>query len=136
MSEKRRHITLSRAHIHLPPDTGAKIADSVAGAVGSWRFIILQSACLLFWIVFNSLSFTFHWDGPPFILLNLMLSFQAAFTGPFVMMAQNRQATKDRLRDDLEAKEVSDLYNNHQLLLDINRQQLEILSKLEGNNAR
>ncbi|HLV97259.1 MAG TPA: DUF1003 domain-containing protein [Ktedonobacterales bacterium] len=76
---------------------GAKIADTVASTVGSWRFIIIQSIILLAWLVANSLAWKFHWDPYPFILLNLALSFQAAYSAPFVMMSQNRQAEKDRL---------------------------------------
>jgi uncharacterized membrane protein len=120
---------MSRRHIHIAPDTGAKIADKVADTVGSWRFILIQSAFLAAWIIFNSLAFTYHWDGPPFILLNLMLSFQAAFTGPFVMMSQNRQAQKDRLRDDLEAQEVAELFQ-------MNKTQLEILEALHKLQAQ
>ncbi|HEY7126844.1 MAG TPA: DUF1003 domain-containing protein [Ktedonobacterales bacterium] len=77
---------------------GAKIADQVAATVGSWRFIITQSIILALWIILNSVAwFYFHWDSYPYILLNLALSFQAAFAAPFVMMSQNRQADKDRL---------------------------------------
>jgi uncharacterized membrane protein len=76
---------------------GDKIADAVASTVGSWRFIIIQSCILLAWLIVNSLAWAFKWDPYPFILLNLALSFQAAYSAPFVMMSQNRQAEKDRL---------------------------------------
>jgi uncharacterized membrane protein len=76
---------------------GQRIADKVAATVGSWPFIITQSIILAVWLVLNSLAFIYHWDPYPFILLNLMLSFQAAYAAPFVMMSQNRQAEKDRL---------------------------------------
>jgi uncharacterized membrane protein len=77
---------------------GQKVADTVAATVGSWRFIITQSIILLAWLFFNILALgVYHWDPYPFILLNLMLSFQAAYAAPFVMMSQNRQAEKDRL---------------------------------------
>jgi len=76
---------------------GARIADGVASTVGSWRFIIIQSVLLFAWIVINVTAFIEHWDPYPFILLNLALSFQAAYAAPFVMMSQNRQAAKDRL---------------------------------------
>ncbi len=76
---------------------GQKIADAVASTVGSWRFIIIQSIILLLWLVLNSLAWSLKWDPYPFILLNLALSFQAAYSAPFVMMSQNRQAEKDRL---------------------------------------
>ncbi|SRR5712691_11461661 len=76
---------------------GQKIADKVAATVGSWRFIIIQSILLAIWLILNSLAWAFRWDAYPFILLNLALSFQAAYSAPFVMMSQNRQAEKDRL---------------------------------------
>jgi uncharacterized membrane protein len=85
---------------------GQVIADRVAAAVGSWPFIIVQSVILVAWIAANLYLVTravLHpgglkaWDPYPFILLNLVLSFQAAYTGPVVMMSQNRQAEKDRL---------------------------------------
>ena len=74
---------------------GARAADWVASTVGSWRFILIQSAALTTWIVWNVLHPT-SFDPYPFILLNLVLSFQAAYTGPIVMMAANRAADRDR----------------------------------------
>lgn len=76
---------------------GDRLSDRVASVMGSWHFIITQSILLLLWIFINSLAFTFHWDGYPYILLNLALSFQAAFATPVILMSQNRQAAKDRL---------------------------------------
>jgi uncharacterized membrane protein len=76
---------------------GQRVADIVASTVGSWRFIIIQSCILAFWIFANATGkFGIKWDEPPFILLNLLLSFQAAYTGPVVMMSQNRQSEVDR----------------------------------------
>jgi uncharacterized membrane protein len=76
---------------------GQRVADKVAATVGSWRFIIIQSFILAVWLALNITGIVFRWDPYPFILLNLMLSFQAAYAAPFVMMSQNRQAEKDRL---------------------------------------
>lgn len=76
---------------------GQRIADSVAKHMGSWPFIIIQSILLIIWILLNILAFVHHWDPYPFILLNLALSFQAAYAAPIIMMSQNRQAEKDRL---------------------------------------
>ena len=76
------------------------LADMVAAVVGSWPFIAIQSVLLVIWIAVNVVLAMRHsdkaWDPYPFILLNLALSFQAAYTGPIVMMSQNRQAEKDR----------------------------------------
>jgi len=75
---------------------GQKIADQVAATMGSWRFIIIQSALLVVWVALNVTMIVFHWDPYPFILLNLALSFQAAYAAPFIMMSQNRQQEIDR----------------------------------------
>jgi uncharacterized membrane protein len=75
---------------------GQRIADTVASTMGSWRFIIIQSVILLFWIALNVTAFVQQWDPYPFILLNLALSFQAAYAAPFIMMSQNRQQDIDR----------------------------------------
>src|SRR5947208_3582673 len=76
---------------------GQKVADKVAATVGSWPFIITQSIILASWIILNTIAWIDKWDPYPYILLNLALSFQAAYAAPFVMMSQNRQAEKDRL---------------------------------------
>jgi len=76
---------------------GERTADKVATIVGSWRFIVGQSILLLFWVILNVAAWIQHWDPYPFILMNLFLSMQAAFTAPVIMMSQNRQATRDRL---------------------------------------
>ena len=75
---------------------GQSIADAVAATMGSWKFIIIQSIILMFWIVLNVTAYIQQWDPYPFILLNLALSFQAAYAAPFIMMSQNRQQDIDR----------------------------------------
>jgi uncharacterized membrane protein len=76
---------------------GQRIADALALVMGSWTFIIVQSTILAIWITLNVIAWIRHWDPYPFILLNLALSFQAAYAAPIIMMSQNRQAAKDRL---------------------------------------
>lgn len=101
---------------------GERVADGVAATVGSWPFIIVQTTLLAAWIVVNAFVIK-DWiqgkpfDPYPFILLNLVLSFQAAYTGPVVMMSQNRQAAKDR--DEAEHD------------YEVNREALERLQRLE-----
>jgi uncharacterized membrane protein len=69
--------------------------------MGSWPFIIIQSLILVAWMALNLTAYVEHWDPYPFILLNLALSFQAAYAAPFIMMSQmmsqNRQAAIDRV---------------------------------------
>jgi len=91
--------------------TGQKISDVVAKTVGSWKFIIIQSVCILAWISYNSINSPNTWDPYPFILLNLMLSFQAAYTAPAIMMSQNRLSEIDRQQasDDFEINVKAEL---------------------------
>lgn len=79
-----------------PPTTGQRLADGVAATIGSWRFIAIQSTAIVVWMVGNVMSKGGAWDPYPFILLNLLLSFQAAYTAPAIMMSQNRQSELDR----------------------------------------
>lgn len=79
-----------------PLSTGQRIADGVARIVGSWRFILIQTALLAIWIALNATAYVARWDPYPFILLNLVLSFQAAYTAPIIMMSQNRLSEVDR----------------------------------------
>ncbi len=85
--------------LHLEEATfGQRLADSMANALGSWPFIIGQSAFMAGWIAFNLYAiFGAHWDPYPFIFLNLVLSFQATYAGPILLLAANRQAQRDRL---------------------------------------
>ncbi len=77
---------------------GQRAADAVARRLGSWRFLIIQSGVLAAWIAFNIAEVIFKpFDPYPFILLNLVLSFQAAYAAPVLLMSANRQAEKDRL---------------------------------------
>jgi uncharacterized membrane protein len=75
-----------------------RLADNIAKFGGSWKFIIWFGVFLAVWIVWNTIAFTkhIHFDEPPFILLNLCLSFIAAFQAPVIMMSQNRQASRDK----------------------------------------
>jgi uncharacterized membrane protein len=83
---------------HEDRTLGERVADHAASAIGSWTFLIVQSALLVIWIIFNVVAlFIAHWDPYPFILLNLMLSVQAAYAAPVLMLASVRQSKKDRL---------------------------------------
>jgi uncharacterized membrane protein len=110
---------------------GQRAADSIANIMGSWKFLIIQSVILFLWVVLNIAAYVNHWDPYPFILLNLFLSLQAAYTAPVIMMSQNRQAERDRLEAhndyniNLKAEEEVRLIIEH----------LEIQNKaLEDNN--
>ena len=81
---------------------GDRVADSVARFGGSWTFIILFGAVLLLYTTTNIVLKGRAWDPYPFILLNLFLSMLAAIQAPVIMMSQNRQDTKDRVRGELD----------------------------------
>ena len=89
--------------VALEPLTfGDKVSDFVSSIVGSWSFIIIQTIIMIFWISVNIYGFLNRWDPYPFMLLNLGLSFQAAYTAPIIMMSQNRMEDKDRQRAILD----------------------------------
>ncbi|MBZ5569307.1 MAG: DUF1003 domain-containing protein [Acidobacteriia bacterium] len=81
---------------------GERIADSVASFGGSWSFIILFGVLLTMYTMINVRLANHAWDPYPFILLNLFLSMLAAIQAPVIMMSQNRQDKKDRLRGELD----------------------------------
>jgi uncharacterized membrane protein len=81
---------------------GERIADKVAGFGGSWTFIIAFSMAISAYTLINIVLRHAAWDPYPFILLNLFLSMLAAIQAPVIMMSQNRQDTRDRLRGELD----------------------------------
>lgn len=119
-----------RAAIHEPRHAGERIADHVTGGMGSWRFIIIQTALVVVWMAANAWLLSRPFDPYPFILLNLAFSTQAAYASPLILMSQNRAAARDRARDDLEAREVHLMTRQLGLLERINRQQLALLVAL------
>jgi uncharacterized membrane protein len=118
--------------------TGQRIADRLATVMGSWPFIIVQSIILAIWISLNVIGYINHWDPYPFILLNLALSFQAAYAAPIIMMSQNRQAAKDRLMAEqdyeinLKAEEELKSIMSH--LEQQDEVMLDILRRMEGQH--
>lgn len=96
-----------------------RLADRIAAFGGSWIFIIFFASFLVLWMTWNTLKMTTHFDPRPFILLNLVLSFIAAFQAPVILMSQNRQTSRDR-RESLidfsinyKAEEEIDDMQNH-----------------------
>ena len=143
--EKRARRQARRQQHEETLTLGQRIADGVAETIGSWRFIIIQSVFLAAWIALNVVGYINAWDPYPFILLNLMLSFQAAYSAPFILMSQNRQEARDRQRaeldllTDLKAETlIEELHGNLEdlrlkrwaELLEIQQQQIELLSNL------
>ena len=106
---------------------GQKISDNVASTVGSWPFIIIQSCILVSWMFLNVTAYIRQWDPYPFILLNLVLSFQAAYAAPFIMMSQNRQAALDRI----DARHDYDINIKAELEIELLHQKIDLLRENE-----
>ncbi|MDX6286179.1 MAG: hypothetical protein QOG53_1664 [Frankiales bacterium] len=78
---------------------GERAADRVAAGFGSWRYLGYQTAGVTVWLAINAVGlFALHWDPYPFILLNLIFSTQASYAAPLILLAQNRQADRDRMK--------------------------------------
>ena len=101
------HRTWHEKH-HATLSFGGRVADMVANGMGSWKFIILQTALVILWMGLNLVGFMFHWDVYPFILLNLLFSTQAAYAAPIIMMSQNRQNERDRMHAEQDYKTNKD----------------------------
>ncbi|MFH0816874.1 MAG: DUF1003 domain-containing protein [Methanobacteriota archaeon] len=139
-TEFRRHLTF-----------GERLADRVAAFGGSWTFIGIFSAIIIAWVAANSIALLSEpFDPYPYILLNLVLSTLAAMQAPIIIMSQNRQAERDRLRAqedykvnlkaELEIRHLNEkmdnmVSNQWQRLLEIQQIQTEILEELARKGA-
>lgn len=131
---------------------GERLADKIADFGGSWNFIIIFGGVLLLWVAVNSMIIISRpFDPYPFILLNLVLSCLAAIQAPVILMSQNRQESRDRLRSEhdylinlkaeLEIRHLHEkidhlLMNQWQRLLEIQQIQMELMEELAHKTAR
>jgi uncharacterized membrane protein len=117
---------------------GERTSDVFAETMGSWTFIIVQSVILVIWVILNVTAYIRRWDPYPFILLNLALSLEAAYSAPIIMMSQNRQADKDRLaaeedyRINTKAEEELKAVMKH--LEEQDEMMIDILGRLEDQH--
>ncbi len=118
-TEAAQKVGRDRHYIYTPASIGAWAADIITAFVGSWLFVGIHAVWFILWIVLRVEAF-------PYGLLTLLVSLEAIFLSTFVMMSQNRASERDHIRDDHDAEEVDLLYQ-------INRQQLEILTLLRAN---
>ena len=125
---------------------GERLADRIAEFGGSWTFILIFFLVILVWMSINSVVFLWRpFDPYPFILLNLLLSCLAAVQAPVIMMSQNRQEDKDRLRSEndyrvnlkaeMEIRHLNEkmdhlLVNQWERLLEIQRIQMELMQEM------
>lgn len=106
-----------------------KMADRASRIIGSWPFIIILSIFMVGWIILNTAAFLGKWDHYPFTFLNLMLNIVAIYSAPVILMTQNREAERDRLRA------INDLATDRKALREIDeiQEQLRrIEKKLDG----
>ncbi|MFL6300206.1 MAG: DUF1003 domain-containing protein [Terriglobales bacterium] len=122
---------------------GERLADRVAAFGGSWTFIIFFGAILLSWVALNTIALHDKgFDPYPYILLNLFLSMIASLQAPVIMMSQNRQGSKDRLKADLDYEvnlkaelEVAQLHNKVDKIYEEMQAQFDRMQKASGGAA-
>ena len=84
--------------LRLNPDAVGQFAEGIARFLGTGRFLAVQTIIVIVWITLNVAAVNLRWDPYPFILLNLAFSTQAAYAAPLILLAQNRQADRDRVQ--------------------------------------
>jgi uncharacterized membrane protein len=141
---RRRERVSKNVHvIHQEQLTfGQRVSDKLADIAGSWPFIFCFGIVLGTWVLLNSVALIHHWDKYPYILLNLFLSMLAAVQAPVIMMSQNRQEDRDRIRAEsdyeVNLKAEIEIQQLHQKLdglrekqwndlLTIQKQQIDLL---------
>jgi uncharacterized membrane protein len=92
-------MTAAEHHGAFGQDTFGRIAEKIARFFGTPQYIIGQTIVVVLWILFNSVELVYHVDKYPFILLNLAFSLQAAYAAPLILLAQTRQADRDKAHD-------------------------------------
>lgn len=91
-----------RFDIHYDPEAFGQFSEAVARTLGTARFLVIQTGVVIIWIALNVAWLALRWDKYPFILLNLVFSTQAAYAAPLILLAQNRQAERDRAQTELD----------------------------------
>ncbi|RBY85362.1 DUF1003 domain-containing protein [Blastococcus sp. TF02A-26] len=105
MAEAGRRLDVPRGQarglgnfLRLDPDAVGRFAEGIARFLGTGRFLAVQTIIVIAWITLNVAAVNLRWDPYPFILLNLAFSTQAAYAAPLILLAQNRQADRDRVQ--------------------------------------
>ncbi len=106
------------------------MAERAARFFGTPIYIGVQSIAVVAWITANSIGLALEWDPYPFILLNLAFSTQAAYAAPLILLAQRRQAERDKVQVDLDARHREELARHHAELLEANTRLTEEIERL------
>jgi len=98
------HHRVNAPHGAFGDDAFGRFAERVARFFGTPKYIVGQTVVVAFWILLNSIALIHHWDPNPFIMLNLIFSTQAAYAAPLILLAQTRQADRDKIHGDMIEK--------------------------------
>jgi uncharacterized membrane protein len=123
----RRHSALLGA---FGQDAFGRRAERAARFFGTPQYIVGQTIGVIVWISLNSIALVYHFDAYPFILLNLAFSTQAAYAAPLILLAQTRQADRDKATAEADAKHREELSQRHEQLLQVNTELTEAIKAL------
>jgi len=125
MNDDQQHLRFHKEHQEsaahpFGADAYGRFAEKIARSFGTPQFLIGQTVILIIWVLLNGviLHKSWRWDVYPFILLNLVLSFQAAYAAPLILVAENRQGERDALRADSDAQHRENVASRAQAMLD------------------
>ena len=123
-----------RRYAHLQgafgQDSFGRIAERIARVFGTPQYIVGQTVVVLIWIAINAVAVTLRWDPYPFILLNLAFSTQAAYAAPLILLAETRQAERDKAQAEADAHHREELARHHSELLAANTRLTEQVERL------
>jgi len=111
-------------------DRFGAVSERVARFFGTPKYILGQTMIVIVWIALNGAAISFRWDPYPFILLNLAFSTQAAYAAPLILLAQTRQADRDKAHEEAAARHRDELANREHQMLDENTTLTEQVAKL------
>jgi uncharacterized membrane protein len=127
---EHRRAELAELHGAFGTDQFGAIAEKIARFFGTPQYILGQTVVVVIWIILNAVAVSLRWDPYPFILLNLAFSTQAAYAAPLILLAQTRQADRDKLQGEISAKHRDQLSATEMELLQRNTDLTEQVAKL------
>src|SRR5436309_2967295 len=138
-SHEKHHFRFHLPHVHLHSAFGddwfALKAEAFARFFGTPIFLVVQTCVVVLWIVFNVTGLT-KFDIYPFILLNLAFSLQSAYAAPLILLAQTRQADRDKAHAEADAQHREDLFNANERRQLLAVQETETLKQLLQQNTQ
>jgi uncharacterized membrane protein len=115
-------------------DTFGRVAEAIARFFGTPQYIIGQTIVVAFWILLNSVALVRHWDPKPYILLNLAFSTQAAYAAPLILLAQTRQADRDKHQEEMaEQHHEEETRDGHRRVAAVKAETDRLTELLESN---